>query len=514
MQMKRWPQKPWLLPLLTLVLAVGACQPALLTPPRLASATAQRPLAPTVNPTPLFVPAPTATPASEAERATPMPDRPNPRLTVWVNETSPAHEAALQQMMEPFGRDHQISVELVSVPSALLPELLETAVLSDTLPDIVLHPIEYTVGWAERGILDPAQANAIIDSLGRDSFDAAALDLVNVDGLTAAIPSDGYKQLLVYRQDWAAEKGLPRIDSYEAMMTAAEAFHEPDNLIAGIVMPTESNLIATHQAFEQLAAANGCQLIDDSGKVRLLDAACNEALDFYYAIVHQFSPVGVQTDISTRNAYLSGRAGVIISSPSILPILAGLSEEFRPDCPDCLGSGGRDYLARNSMVITEIQGFTDTSASFGEVTYLGVTRAADPQTAAAFAAYWFNDGYLTWLSVEPERKVPMRLGTRSDPRRFLDAWKTLPLVPDGASLAEIYGPDLVERLSTGIAASNRWGFRQGQGALMSAVYEKLTFSVTLQEMLSGYFTSEQTLLEAYTRVIDLIPGYTADSAEG
>ena len=39
------------------------------------------------------------------------------------------------------------------------------------------------------------------------------------------------------------------------------------------------------------------------------------------------------------------------------------------------------------------------------------------------------------------------------------------------------------------------------------MFEKLTLSVTLQEMLSGYFKPEQTIIEAYQRVTDLIPNY-------
>jgi hypothetical protein len=42
---------------------------------------------------------------------------------------------------------------------------------------------------------------------------------------------------------------------------------------------------------------------------------------------------------------------------------------------------------------------------------------------------------------------------------------------------------------------------------MARVYQELTFSVVLQEMLSGYFNVEKTIFEAYNRVVDLIPNY-------
>ena len=58
-----------------------------------------------------------------------------------------------------------------------------------------------------------------------------------------------------------------------------------------------------------------------------------------------------------------------------------------------------------------------------------------------------------------------------------------------------------------MANTPRWGFHEGQGAVVGDLYEHLTFSVVLQEMLSGYFNTEKTIQEATDRVIELIPNY-------
>ncbi|MCP4429283.1 MAG: hypothetical protein GY803_32770, partial [Chloroflexi bacterium] len=139
-----------------IVFAGGACQP----PPRLATATAQAQIAPTSTQEPLILPAPAET-AVTIPSSSAIPAAPNPILTVWVNETSPEHRQALNQMAADFSQTNQIDVELTLVSPPLLPKLMETAVISDAfpLPDIVLHPIEYTMGWAERGILDTAVAH-------------------------------------------------------------------------------------------------------------------------------------------------------------------------------------------------------------------------------------------------------------------------------------------------------------------------------------------------------------------
>jgi multiple sugar transport system substrate-binding protein len=501
-----------LLPILLLIALIAAGCQVLGTPPRLATATAQAQLPPTTTPEPLILAAPTG----EAPLADPAPivtsSGPNPSLTVWVNETSPEHKQMLNQMVTDFSQTYQIDVELMLIQPQLLPKLMETAVISDAfdLPDIVFHPVEYTMGWAERGILDTAVTNEIIDEIGRNTFNPEALDLVTQDGLAAAIPSDGYSQLVIYRTDWAQELGLTPPNNYNALLTMAETISSTVNLISGFVIPTESNLATTHQAFEQIALANGCQLIDEKGEVLILEPACQEAIDFYYSIVHNYSPVGVQTDTSARNAYLAGRTGLIMSSPAILPRLAGLDASALPTCPECTDLA---FLAQNSGFLTQItgRGALAQPANLSEITYLGIVNGADRDTAVTFARYWFNEAYPNWLAIESERKVPLRWGTADQPRQFIDAWGSQPLTADDdSSLRDLYGDNVVTQLRDAVLPADRWGLPQGQGGLVTSLYEDLTISVTLQEMLSGYFDTTQTLREAYTKIIDFIPNYAYD----
>ena len=507
------PRSPALLLLILLILIflTAGCQ-SLTTPPRLATATAQALLPPTATPAPLILAAPAGDGPLASTESVPMLNGPNPSLTVWVNETSPAHEAMLNQMTADFSQTYQIDVELVLVSPALLPKLMETAVISDVfdLPDIVLHPVEYTMGWAEQGVWDTAVTNEIIDEIGRDTFNPEALALVTQEGLAAAIPSDGYSQLIIYRADWAQELGLAPPDNYGAMLTMADTISSTVDFISGFVVPTESNLTTTHQAFEQIALANGCQLIDEKGEVLILEPACQEALDFYYDIVHNYSPIGVQTDTSARNAYLAGRTGLILSSPAVLPRLAGLDTTVPPNCQECANIP--DFLAQNSGILTQItgSGVLARPANLSEITYLGVVNGADRETALTFARYWFNEAYPNWLAVESERKVPLRWGTTDQPRQFIDTWGSQPLTLDGPSLRDLYGDSVVNQLRDSVLPTDRWGLSQGQGELVTALYEDLTISVTLQEMLSGYFDTAQTLREAYIKIIDFIPNYAYD----
>lgn len=485
-------------------LLLAACSSDL--PPRLATATALAAQTPTATAEPLHLPLDTA--VATRSSSTPMPTPavlPNPSFSLWINETSPEHETAVRAMVEELRAEAGIDLEVQFVAPNLLPDLVNTAVLSGTLPDAILHPIAYAPGWAERGILNGDIAADAWQQLDPATFDPDVLPLISNNGQPYTLPSDGYKQLIIYRTDWFAEQRLDAPDNYADMFAAAEATTDRENLRAGFVIPTESNLVTTHQAFEQIALANGCQLIDDNGEVRLYEPACTEALDFYYRIVNQFSPIGVQTDTSTQNAYLAGRTGLVMTPPTLLPRIAGL--DVPPTCPECADNPA--HLLENTAILTTLTGSGSTAvpSSFSEMMTLSFTQEADPETAVVIADYWFNQGYPQWLAVNSERKVPLRWGDSTDPRRFIDAWGNTPLPGSNQSLTDLFGTETVDALRQGIATAPRWGIQEGQGALVTQLYENLTLSIILQEMLSGYFTPAQTIIEAYNRVTDLIPNY-------
>jgi multiple sugar transport system substrate-binding protein len=506
----RIPGWPGLLGLLLIVL-LAACRPAIFDPPRLATQTAQAELSPTEKGTPIISVAPTATADPDFQIQTiPTPPEmiPNEAITLWVNETSAAHSLALNEMAQEFTEATNIQIEIIQVAPNFLPELVQTAVLSATLPDLILHPLEYSIGWAAEGILDPAAATAVADQLDRATFNAGALDMLTLDenGALAALPSEGWQELIIYRSDWFAERGLAPPTNYNNLITAAETIFQPDSIISGIVIPTDSELVTTQQAFEFMAAANGCQLIDQKGEVTLLHPACLEGLDFYLSLINQFSPIGVQTDTSALNAYLAGRTGIIMASPAVLPALAGLDEDFPLTCADCATP---NYLVDNSSFLTQLQGGGEfaTTSNFSALTTLGITTVADKAAAAVFAEYWFNEGYMKWLAVNPERKIPLRQGESAGSDNFLIDWQALPLGDGQPSLTAIFGQETTDQLLNGITTTNRWAFQENQGRLITALYEDLTFSRILQEMLSGYFTSSQTIIEMHNAAVALIPNY-------
>jgi len=200
---------------------------------------------------------------------------------------------------------------------------------------------------------------------------------------------------------------------------------------------------------------------------------------------------------------------MIMAPPSILPQLAGLDRAALPTCAECTTPS---YLARNTGILTRFSGSGPNAAptSYGSGTYIGVTQVNgrdNREAATAFLQYWFTSGYETWLAARPAMKVPLRQGTPEEPERYLAVWRALPLTAGGPTLAAIYGEEVVVELSTNVFSHPRWALPQGQGELLTTIYEDLLFSILLQEMLSGYYNSERAAIEGYKRLVETIPDY-------
>ena len=489
-----------------------ACGSDAFESPRLATQTAAVALTPTVLSTPhiSLVQTPTTDPdfVPQPAGSGEVPVDSTDVLTVWINESPDASNERFINTTDEFVDKTGIEVDLVMVAPDLLPELVQTAAVSDTLPDIILHPFEYSPGWVSDGILDAAAATDALDRLGRETFDPAVLDLLSLDQneTIPAIPSDGWQQLILYRTDWFSEAELETPNTYSAVLSAAETLFQPDSVVSGIIVPTDSSLLSTQQAFEFIAAANGCELVDAEGKITILHPACLEALEFYRLLINDYSPIGVQTDISALNAYLAGRTGLIFASPDALLTIAGFDELFKPSCPQCSSPG---FLTENTGILTELTGNGEfaTGAKFGAITSLGITSGANREFADTFVDYWFNDAYTARIADAPESRVPIRLGTSDAPNSYIDTWRESPIGAGNSTLSEIYGEDVAQLFSSGIASSDRWGFPEKQGGIITTLHQELVLPPLLQEMLSGYFTSSQTIIEMYSAIIDEIPFY-------
>jgi multiple sugar transport system substrate-binding protein len=405
-------------------------------------------------------------------------------LTVWTVEDIADRVEAQRALMIQFTDETGIDVELVALAEDQLTTVLTSAAAANDLPDVIGA---LSLGAVSRlrtdELLDTDTAAAIVESLGQDTFSESALQLTRADDAQLAVPSDGWAQLLFYRKDLFQAAGLEPPTSYAAIETAAQRLNSGD--VAGIVASTMPADSFTHQTFEHVALANGCQLVNDDGDITLDSQECVQAMQFFADLIRNYSVAGNQDVDTTRAAYFAGRAAMVIWSSFLLDELAGLRNDALPTCPQC--TGDPTFLAKNTGVVSALQG-TDSSdgATFGEIVSWAVLQDAATDEAKQLVEFMMSDAYEQWLAIAPEGKVPTRTGTTDDVEAYVTAWRSMPAgVDQKAPLSNFYDPATLEQVVTSPEAFDRWGFPQGRGELAGAVAGQFVLPKALADLISS-----------------------------
>jgi multiple sugar transport system substrate-binding protein len=387
-------------------------------------------------------------------------------ITFWTTEVEKDRLEVQKAIAAKFTQKTKIGLRVIPVEENLLAERITAAFAAKSLPDVIFHPIDFTIGWIDAGILDARSATQVITTLGKETFAAGPVNLVRVPEGYSAVPADGWGQLLLYRKDLFEEKKLSRPDHWDSILAAAKALHNPP-LVWGFEVATDPSQTYTQQVFEHFALSNNVKLTGQDGKVNLNTPEMVETLEFYRSL-SQFSPPGNLYWLHTRMDYLSGRAAAIVWSPFILDELSGLRRD-QPVVPD-IAKGEPGLLAKNTGFVTTIRG-PRGAAQYGQTNYLGITRDADREAAKKWVEFLLTDGYLKWLSMAAEGKLPVRKGTRQAPNRFIEGWMELEFgVTTRAKVSQYYGMEVVKSIMAGVESFDRWGFAEGKGGLVSKVY--------------------------------------------
>jgi multiple sugar transport system substrate-binding protein len=420
-------------------------------------------------------------------------------ITFWTTEIRAERLAVTQSIIDGFTAATGITVRLVSIEEAALSDIMVSNAAAGTLPDLVYHPVDFSIEWAAQGLLNPGATDTVLNELGSDTFNQGALELVRYRGLVAAVPSDGWGQLLVYRQDLFDAAGLDVPDTFEKIEVAAAALTDPNNDFYGITAASDADQVFMQQTFEHFALANDCELTDVSGAVTLDSANCVETIEFYAGLLADYGPPVAEGVVETRGRYLAGNAAMVVWSPLIMDEMAGLRDAALPTCPEC----GDDlaFLARNSGFVPFLTGPRGSPGQYGQLSSLGIGASANTAAAGEFIRYWLTDGYVDWLSTSPESKLPMRRGTADDPTEFLDRWRGLEIGVDRrAPFNEFYGDDTLTALVLGHENVARWGLPQGQSELVSAVYSSLPIGREVRSVLDGSKSAREAAAAMQTLV--------------
>lgn len=403
-------------------------------------------------------------------------------IRFWTTEEQPERLAKQQEMAAQFEKATGSSVEVIPVSESELGTRTTAAFAAGDLPDVIYHPLQYALPWAEAGILDSEAATEVVDGLGRETFASGPLSMAAYDGDIASVPVDGWTQMIVYRADLFEEKGLAPPNTFANVQAALAALHNPPEMY-GFVAATKVDENFMSQVLEHVFLANGVSPVGDGGFKELDVQATTEVLDFYKAIA-EASPPGELFWKQSREIYFAGDAAMIIWSPFILDELAGLRDSAAPTIND---DPTTKELAAKTGIVTNFAGPSNPAgAAWGDVRYFGITTDADTETAQAFVDFSMNDGYMQTLSIAAEGKFPVRTGTADEPGKFSDAWSEIPVGVDRkAPMKDLYAAEMLDEIVGGLKVAQRWGVEEGQLSLASKMINSQAINRIVRQYIDG-----------------------------
>ena len=403
-------------------------------------------------------------------------------IRFWTTEEQPDRLAKQQAMAEAFEARTGVSVEVIPVTESELGTRATAAFAAGDLPDVIYHPLQYALPWAEAGILDTDAASDVIEALGRETFAPGALSMAAVEGGYASVPVDGWTQMVVYRKDLFDAAGLAAPNTYDNIRTAIAKLHNPPEMY-GFVAATKVDENFMSQVLEHVFLANGVSPVDENGFKPLDMKKTTEVLEFYKTIA-EASPPGDLYWKQSRELYFAGKAAMIIWSPFILDELAGLRDSAPPTINDDPTSR---ELASKTGIVTNLAGPSNPDgAAWADIRYFGITADAEIEAAMDFVQFSMDEGYTQTLAIAPEGKFPVRRGDKSDPTRFVKAWSELPVGVDRkAPLNELYAQEMIDEIVGGLDVAQRWGVKEGQLALASKIINSQVINRLVREYIDG-----------------------------
>jgi len=399
-------------------------------------------------------------------------------IEFWTTDNEEERILAYETVADAFMAEHpEIDLRIVAIEESGIAQRIATAQAANRLPDIVRMGVERVSSFAADGILDLDAAQATIESIGVDDFQAGPLAMVTDPGTGkyAAVPFDGWVQALWYRTDIFDSLGLAAPISWSDIDAACDGMAGNEGLVYSLALGTDPGQNYPQQVFEQVAISNEAWPFDADGNVTMNSDAMIEALDWYAGLQRCAMP-GPQYWRGARESYELGQTGMMWYSTYIMDDLVD-------------GSGMEDGgtvevvedLAANSGFAPSIVS-DNGSATYGQLVTLGILDGADPMAQEVVKFFMTGQNYLDVLATAPMGKVPVL-------KSAVDGWRGL------SDYFGYYSEDTISQIADGYENMQRWLFRPDYGSVERAVIGDIEGTLLIPQAIS-YMALEETMTTA------------------
>lgn len=390
-------------------------------------------------------------------------------IQYWHTQTEEERVKVIDELIAGFQEQHPaITVEQIPTPEGDFPAKISASLAANKMPAVVEIGIGQLLKLGSEEVLDVAANAKVIDEAGKDDYFKGALEMVKTSDGSGyyGIPFYGWVQGIWYRSDLFEEKGLEPPTTWDNILKAAKAFHDPANKKYGIVIGTMKDDFA-RQTFSQYALSNGARLLDDNGKVNFNTPEMVEALGFYKQLA-AYTPPGQETWREARDLYLNENIPMMMYSTYIMDDLLLDSEEGK--------------LAKVTKLATPIS--NKRASTFGQIVTLSIVSTVseeEKEAANEFIQYLMSkEANIKYMHMSPGGNQPAKQSIAKD-ADYLDN-----------EIIQAYGQRAVD-IASGLDNLERFEFQNGKVyPKVGDISAQFVIGDAISQMIEKDWTPEET----------------------
>lgn len=320
-------------------------------------------------------------------------------ITFWHTEPEKERASTIAAQVKKFEEQSESPVKVSIKPvdeTKIGPQALASAQAS-VLPNVIMSPTRFTHLMGVNDLLDSKAIGEVIDRIGKDRFRKGPLQMSSAgDGSYYAVPHDCFITAFYWRKSKFEEMGLKAPDTWDSLLSSAEALHKPDQDQYGISIGDGKNNVA-NQHFQHIALSHNAHLFNDNGEVTFNTPEMIDALKLHGKLGN-LSPPGYQDSEGARDTYLDELTYNVCWATYITDDI--LLQE--------LGGGGEEMLD-DSHLVTLLEDGNGNKGTFGLSQGFNILNSnnkgitdAEVKASQDFIEFLFTpEAYIPWLHLAP-----------------------------------------------------------------------------------------------------------------
>ncbi|MCE7981704.1 MAG: extracellular solute-binding protein [Caldilinea sp. CFX5] len=249
-----------------------------------------------------------------------------PKLTVWAATTfTPDADTTQDDQIKAWGEANGVEIDLARMSQDERTPRWQTAIESKQFPDCAAIEQADLPKFIQEGVLvETTEVMQKLNELEGGFTDGAFLAGRTADGKHWSVPSFSSTEVFYVRKDKLEEKGLALPETWEDVLTIAQAINDPDNQFWGWGKQMGTPSWDSEVSFTAMLWAFGGKTWDEEGKPAINSPETRQLLDFIKSAwdAGVIPPDGPTWDDGGNNrAYQSEIVGMTLNTGSILRYL-------------------------------------------------------------------------------------------------------------------------------------------------------------------------------------------------